>query len=72
VPTVAAIPVGTAAAGSIPWGLAAFGQAGVEAVLDIYQRELHSVMQQAGTPRVAAITRDHVVLRGSRGAFGLS
>lgn len=51
------------------WGLGAFGQPGVEAVLDIYKRELHSVMQQAGTPRVAAITADHVVLRGSRGAF---
>ena len=54
------------------WGLGAFGQAGVEAVLDIYKRELHSVMQQAGTPSITAITRDHVVLRGSRGAFGLT
>jgi 4-hydroxymandelate oxidase len=54
------------------WGLGAFGQPGVEAVLDIYKRELHSVMQQAGTASVTAITRDHVVLRGSRGAFGLT
>lgn len=54
------------------WGLAAFGQPGVEAVLDIYRRELHSVMQQAGTPNVAAITPDHVVLRGSRAAFAFS
>ena len=44
----------------------------MEAVLDIYKRELHSVMQQAGTPNVAALTRDHLVLRGSRGAFGMS
>ncbi len=38
------------------WGLGAFGQAGVEAVIDIYKRELHPVMQQAGTPNDC---RDH-------------
>jgi 4-hydroxymandelate oxidase len=37
------------------WGLAAFGQEGVEAVLDIYARELEAIMRQAGTPTVAAI-----------------
>jgi (S)-2-hydroxy-acid oxidase len=38
------------------WGLAAFGQAGVERVLDIYERELQVIMRQAGTPTIAAIT----------------
>jgi len=45
------------------WGLAAFGQAGVEAVLDILKRELHAIMRQAGTPSIASITRDRVVNR---------
>jgi len=43
------------------WGLAAFGQPGVEAVLDILNRELANIMRQAGTPTVAGITRDHVL-----------
>ena len=38
------------------WGLAAFGQSGVEAVIDILNRELAAIMRQAGTPSVAAIT----------------
>jgi isopentenyl diphosphate isomerase/L-lactate dehydrogenase-like FMN-dependent dehydrogenase len=42
------------------WGLSAFGQEGVEAVLDILQRELRLVMRQAGTTSVSAITRAHV------------
>jgi isopentenyl diphosphate isomerase/L-lactate dehydrogenase-like FMN-dependent dehydrogenase len=46
------------------WGLAAFGQPGVEAVLDLLQRELRTVMRQAGTRRVAEITRGFVVDRG--------
>jgi 4-hydroxymandelate oxidase len=45
------------------WGLAPYGQAGVEAVLDIYARELRAIMRQAGTPSVAAITRYLVVKR---------
>jgi 4-hydroxymandelate oxidase len=45
------------------WGLAAFGQSGVEAVLDILNTELASIMRQAGTPTVASITREHVALR---------
>ena len=32
------------------WGLAAFGQPGVEAVIDILNRELGAIMRQAGTP----------------------
>ena len=31
------------------WGLSAFGQDGVEAVIDIYARELDAIMRQAGT-----------------------
>jgi 4-hydroxymandelate oxidase len=38
------------------WGLAAFGQSGVEAVIDILNRELMTIMRQAGTPTLAAIT----------------
>ena len=44
------------------WGLGAFGQAGVEAVLEIYRRELRTIMRQAGTISVDKITRDYVVL----------
>lgn len=43
------------------WGLAAFGQAGVEAVIDIFNRELATIMRQAGTPRLANITPDLLV-----------
>jgi 4-hydroxymandelate oxidase len=47
------------------WGLAAFGQQGVEAVLDILTRELKMIMRHAGTPTIASITPDHVVARGA-------
>jgi len=40
------------------WGLGAFGQPGVERVLDILTRELRIVMQQMGTVSVREITRD--------------
>jgi isopentenyl diphosphate isomerase/L-lactate dehydrogenase-like FMN-dependent dehydrogenase len=43
------------------WGLAAFGQSGVEAVLDILNRELVAIMRQAGTPTLADITSASVV-----------
>ena len=43
------------------WGLAAFGQTGVEAVLNILDTELTSIMRQVGTPTIATIGRDHVV-----------
>lgn len=42
------------------WGLAAFGQPGVEAVSDILTRELRSIMRQAGTPDLASIGKDHL------------
>ncbi len=45
------------------WGLGAFGQPGVEAVLDIMRRELRLIMRQAGTVRIADINRSYVVDR---------
>jgi 4-hydroxymandelate oxidase len=47
------------------WGLAAFGQPGVEAVLEMLRRELRTIMRQAGTTSVSKITRTHVVTRPS-------
>jgi 4-hydroxymandelate oxidase len=43
------------------WGLAAFGQSGVEAVLTILRRELEKIMRQAGTPSIRDITRAFVI-----------
>jgi 4-hydroxymandelate oxidase len=43
------------------WGLAAFGQPGVEAVLEILRRELKTIMRQAGTTSVDKITYSAVV-----------
>jgi isopentenyl diphosphate isomerase/L-lactate dehydrogenase-like FMN-dependent dehydrogenase len=45
------------------WGLASFGQEGVERVLEILQSELTGNMRQAGTRRVAEIGASHVVDR---------
>ncbi len=42
------------------WGLAAFGQAGVETVIDMLNAELAMVMSQMGTPSLADIGRQHV------------
>ena len=42
------------------WGLASFGQEGVETVLDLLARELEIVMKQAGTIRIADIGRGHI------------
>ena len=42
------------------WGLGAFGQAGVDRVLEIMQGELKLVMGNCGTQSVAKITRDRV------------
>jgi 4-hydroxymandelate oxidase len=42
------------------WGVAAFGQPGVEAISDILTRELRTIMRQAGTPDLASINKDHV------------
>ena len=43
------------------WGLGAFGQAGVETVLDLLRRELTMMMQQAGTTSLDAINRNYLV-----------
>ncbi|GAC1674372.1 MAG: alpha-hydroxy acid oxidase [Candidatus Acidiferrum sp.] len=45
------------------WGLSAFGQTGVEAVLEILRRELRTIMLQAGTVSIDKITRSYVVSR---------
>jgi 4-hydroxymandelate oxidase len=46
------------------WGLASFGQPGVEAVLDILRRELTTILRQTGTVKLTAISRHAVVDRG--------
>ena len=43
------------------WGLAAFGQPGVEAVLSILRRELETIMRQAGTQSIRNVTRASVI-----------
>ncbi|MES2176305.1 MAG: alpha-hydroxy acid oxidase [Gemmatimonadota bacterium] len=45
------------------WGLGAFGQEGVDAVLAILRKEFEVVMRQSGTTTISAITRNHVVVR---------
>ncbi len=46
------------------WGLAAFGQPGVEEVLTMLRRELELVMRQAGTASLAGIDSTYVIDRG--------
>jgi isopentenyl diphosphate isomerase/L-lactate dehydrogenase-like FMN-dependent dehydrogenase len=61
-----ALALGTTAIGigrPYIWGLASFGQEGVEMVLTLLRRELELVMRQAGTVSVKRITRDYVVAR---------
>lgn len=48
------------------WGLGAFGQAGVERVLDLLNRELAITMRGSGTPSIAAIAPDYVQDVGHR------
>lgn len=43
------------------WGLAAFGQPGVETVLTLLRREVELIMRQAGTTDVAEISAAHIV-----------
>jgi len=45
------------------WGLGAFGQPGVEMVLELLRRELNTIMRQAGTRTIAEITRGFVIAR---------
>jgi 4-hydroxymandelate oxidase len=49
------------------WGLAAFGQPGVERVLDILRRELELVMRQCGTRSLKEITQAYVTDGWRRG-----
>ncbi|HSB10057.1 MAG TPA: alpha-hydroxy acid oxidase [Blastocatellia bacterium] len=49
------------------WGLAAFGQPGVERVLDILRRELELVMRQCGTRSLREITPAYVTDSWRRG-----
>ena len=48
------------------FGLGAFGQAGVERVLDLLNRELLIAMQGSGTPTIASISPDYVQDAGYR------
>ena len=46
------------------WGLASFGQEGVETVIALLRRELQAVMAQTGAASIAKIRRDALVTRG--------
>jgi isopentenyl diphosphate isomerase/L-lactate dehydrogenase-like FMN-dependent dehydrogenase len=43
------------------WGLGAFGQPGVEKVLELLQAELVRIMRLAGTPSITSITPNFVI-----------
>ncbi|MFD1331899.1 alpha-hydroxy acid oxidase [Methylopila musalis] len=45
------------------WGLAAFGEPGVAAVLAILQREFVTIMKQVGATKLSEITKDSVIVR---------
>jgi len=45
------------------WGLSAFGQPGVEAVLDILSRELQLIMRQSGVRAIRDIGAAYVTSR---------
>jgi (S)-2-hydroxy-acid oxidase len=45
------------------WGLGAFGQEGVEMVLQLLRKEFELVMKQMGTPTIASITRNAITPR---------
>jgi 4-hydroxymandelate oxidase len=47
------------------WGLASFGQEGVETVLALLRKELEVVMRQAGTTSVKRVTKDYLVPHGT-------
>jgi isopentenyl diphosphate isomerase/L-lactate dehydrogenase-like FMN-dependent dehydrogenase len=48
------------------YGLTAFGQQGVERVLDILRAELELTMRQCGTPAIAQITRTSISMSEPR------
>ena len=45
------------------WGLAGFGQEGVEFVLSILRREFERTMKEMGTRTLAEITPDYVRMK---------
>lgn len=47
------------------WGLASFGQEGVETVLAILRKEFEMTMRQMGTTSVKRITKEHIVAHGT-------
>jgi isopentenyl diphosphate isomerase/L-lactate dehydrogenase-like FMN-dependent dehydrogenase len=47
------------------WGLASFGQEGVEVVLALLRKEFEMTMKQAGTVSVKQITKDYLVPHGA-------
>jgi isopentenyl diphosphate isomerase/L-lactate dehydrogenase-like FMN-dependent dehydrogenase len=47
------------------WGLASFGQEGVETVLAILRKEFEMTMRQMGTVSVRKISRECVVAHGA-------
>ena len=53
------------------WGLGAFGQAGVERVIDILNQELAIVMRGSGASRVSEISASHVLDAGHRVPRGI-
>jgi 4-hydroxymandelate oxidase len=48
------------------WGLGAFGQAGVERVIDLMNREFAICMRGSGTPTLAAIDESRIIDTGRR------
>jgi 4-hydroxymandelate oxidase len=48
------------------WAMSAFGQSGVERVLDILRAELQLVMRECGTPNLPQITRASIMKDGER------
>jgi isopentenyl diphosphate isomerase/L-lactate dehydrogenase-like FMN-dependent dehydrogenase len=48
------------------WGLGAFGQDGVERVLDILHAELQLIMKECGTASIKQITRASIMMNGER------
>ena len=48
------------------WGLASFGQPGVERVIDILRIELELVMKRCGARSIAEIGRTSVMMRYQR------
>ena len=59
-----ALALGARAAGvgrPYVWGLSAFGQAGVEKVLNMLQAELAMTMRQLGTPTIRSITKNAII-----------